>query len=187
MFTHKDASMAQQHVPGMTSLRDLHAVGRGHLAAVLERAGAKTVADVRAIASLQQELDFLRAVQRAIDELRAEPEHAYVVDWTRIGRKAYRVLVVLKSAEVSLQFDDIPDFFRCPLSGDWMIDPVTTPAGHSYERAHVELWVQAAGTDPMTRAPLEVSQLRPNIALRQAIETYRPQLERVAVPTRTSI
>jgi hypothetical protein len=63
--------------------------------------------------------------------------------------------------------------FVCIISLDMMDDPVTTPAGHSYERAAIEQWIDMEGNDPLTRQPLVKADLRPNIALRGAINEWK--------------
>jgi tetratricopeptide (TPR) repeat protein len=63
--------------------------------------------------------------------------------------------------------------FVCPISLDMMEDPVVTPSGHSFEREALEEWIDNGGEDPLTRQPLSRADLRPNIALRDAIEEWK--------------
>ena len=49
---------------------------------------------------------------------------------------------------------------------------VSTPAGHSFERAVIEVWVRQHQTCPLTRVPLALEELSPNRALQAAIEEY---------------
>lgn len=61
----------------------------------------------------------------------------------------------------------------------WMEDPVVvTPSGISYDRVHLERWMAASHTDPCTRAPLTRENVVSNLALKAAIEMYRPTYER---------
>jgi hypothetical protein len=61
---------------------------------------------------------------------------------------------------------------RCPLSFEFMKDPVMTPSGTTYERTMIEWHLDAVGAwDPMTRKELLKSQLCPNRALKVVIET----------------
>jgi hypothetical protein len=66
-----------------------------------------------------------------------------------------------------------PRAFICPIMFDIMTDPVSTPNGHTYERANISEWLAGHNTDPFTRIPLTSNQLTPNIALRDAIEEWR--------------
>lgn len=70
--------------------------------------------------------------------------------------------------------------FICPITQELMIDPVIDPDGNSYERQAIEGWLQQNGTSPITRAPLSRADLRPNRALKQAIDEYRHSLEPAA-------
>jgi len=51
-----------------------------------------------------------------------------------------------------------------------MKDPVVDPEGNSYEREAIEAWLLKDGTSPITRNPLNISELIPNRALKEAIE-----------------
>ena len=53
-----------------------------------------------------------------------------------------------------------------------MRDPVTCSDGHSYERAHIELWLRSHTTSPVTGADLPELTLLPNHALRNSIEEW---------------
>uniref|UniRef100_A0A7S3D4M8 U-box domain-containing protein n=1 Tax=Palpitomonas bilix TaxID=652834 RepID=A0A7S3D4M8_9EUKA len=61
------------------------------------------------------------------------------------------------------------DSFCCPITRELMVDPVTTPFGHSYERQAIERWIERDGTCPITKRPLQKSDLIPAINLRNAI------------------
>ncbi len=54
-----------------------------------------------------------------------------------------------------------------------MLDPVITPSGHSYERTALEHYLRTVkGEDPQTRKTISVSDLTPNIALKEAIREF---------------
>ncbi|CAF1652218.1 unnamed protein product, partial [Adineta ricciae] len=63
--------------------------------------------------------------------------------------------------------------FICPITHELMNDPVIDPDGNSYERTAIEAWLSSHGTSPITRAPLTVTDLRPNRALKAAVSEYR--------------
>jgi hypothetical protein len=58
-----------------------------------------------------------------------------------------------------------------------MVDPVIDPDGNSYERQAIEDWLRRTSTSPITRTPLAAADLRPNRALKQAIDEYRLSLK----------
>ena len=67
--------------------------------------------------------------------------------------------------------------FVCPITHELMNDPVMDPDGNSYERTAIEGWVRSNSTSPITRAPLAIADLRPNRALKAAIEDFRGKAE----------
>ena len=58
------------------------------------------------------------------------------------------------------KWDEITHMLRCPISQDYSTDLVKTPVNnHYYDRMQLLTWVRAKGTDPMTRAELQESDL----------------------------
>lgn len=70
----------------------------------------------------------------------------------------------------------IPPFFKCPITGEVMIDPVQCSDGHTYERSAIATWLTKHSTSPNTNVRLTNKNLLPNHALRQAIESHIEQL-----------
>jgi len=69
-----------------------------------------------------------------------------------------------------------PPSFYCPISQQCMHDPVVLSDGHSYERRHIERWLQDHGTSPVSGLLLRQKDLFSNHALRNAIEEYFQQV-----------
>ena len=67
---------------------------------------------------------------------------------------------------------EIDDGRDDPVSFELMVDPVVTKNGRSYERATLIEHLKRSATDPLTREPLTISDLRPNIALREACTEF---------------
>ena len=67
--------------------------------------------------------------------------------------------------------------FFCPISKAVMINPYVDNEGNSYEYASITEWLKYNQTSPITRNPLMLSQLTPNRALKEIIEskTTQPQ------------
>jgi hypothetical protein len=53
-----------------------------------------------------------------------------------------------------------------------MHDPVMTRNGHSYERATIYEHLKRSKTDPLTREPLSIDELRPNYGLKAACDEF---------------
>ena len=53
-----------------------------------------------------------------------------------------------------------------------MNDPVVTPNMHRFERKSIEEWVRRNGTCPISREPLRLDQLKPDFAVKSAIQGY---------------
>ncbi|PHH64402.1 hypothetical protein CDD81_4623 [Ophiocordyceps australis] len=67
---------------------------------------------------------------------------------------------------------EVPDWAIDEISFGFMVDPVVTRTGKSYERASIMEHLRRHPSDPLTREPLQPSDLRPNIALRQACDDF---------------
>ncbi|CAE8739809.1 unnamed protein product, partial [Polarella glacialis] len=69
-----------------------------------------------------------------------------------------------------------PPSFYCPISQQCMHDPVVLSDGHTYERRHIERWLQNRNTSPVSGLVLKQKDLFPNHALRNAIDEYFQQV-----------
>ena len=170
----------------MTSVRELGLVGKGLLSEILEDAGYPTVADIREFADGDGELMFMRNVQVVIFKAAAKAagKGSSTTDWSRLARRAYRVMRQIRHANLCGDPEEVPVPFRCGIMNEWMVDPVVSPAGISYDRVHIERWLAASQTDPHTREPLTMAQMVPNRALKDAIALYRPLEERYLIKHR---
>uniref|UniRef100_A0A0E0F9P0 U-box domain-containing protein n=1 Tax=Oryza meridionalis TaxID=40149 RepID=A0A0E0F9P0_9ORYZ len=66
-----------------------------------------------------------------------------------------------------------PQHFMCPISLQPMQDPVTSPAGISYDRRAIRRWLAAGHSScPVTGHPLSLSDLTPNLTLRRLIHSW---------------
>ncbi|EGX43783.1 hypothetical protein TWF173_008595 [Orbilia oligospora] len=67
---------------------------------------------------------------------------------------------------------EVPDYLMDSISFSIMTDPVVTKNGHSYDRPVIMDHLRRSNTDPLTREPLSVSDLRPNLALKQVCAEF---------------
>lgn len=66
----------------------------------------------------------------------------------------------------------VPDWAVDDITFGIMVDPVMTKTGKSYERASILEHLRRSRTDPVTRDRLDVSDLRPNLDLREACAEF---------------
>ncbi|KAJ1470679.1 hypothetical protein T484DRAFT_1562877, partial [Baffinella frigidus] len=73
-----------------------------------------------------------------------------------------------------LDEEDAPDAFLCPITQTLMRTPaLVTSTGRTFERSAFEQWIRERGTDPLdTSTRLTITQLAPNLALRQLVESW---------------
>ncbi|KAM5562972.1 hypothetical protein ABKV19_017924 [Rosa sericea] len=77
-----------------------------------------------------------------------------------------------KVAEADTE-SEVPDYLCCNISLDIFRDPVITPSGVTYERSVILNHLGKVGKfDPVTREPVEPSQLIPNFAIKEAVQAY---------------
>jgi hypothetical protein len=69
----------------------------------------------------------------------------------------------------------IPNEFLCPITMEEMTDPVIGSDGQTYERSAIMRALQSNPKSPMTREPMNVSSLKPNFALKAAIERWKKE------------
>jgi STIP1 family protein 1 len=72
----------------------------------------------------------------------------------------------------NLEKREVPDYLVDGITFEIMHDPVVTKNGRSYERATLIEHLKRSATDPLTREPLKITDLRPNIALKEACEEF---------------
>jgi len=64
----------------------------------------------------------------------------------------------------------VPNEFLCPITSEIMRDPVIGTDGHTYERSAITAWLSTNAISPITRSPMTVGGLTPNIAVRSQID-----------------
>ncbi|KAI1800363.1 U-box-domain-containing protein [Daldinia bambusicola] len=80
-----------------------------------------------------------------------------------------------KSRAASGKKREVPEWVIDDISFGIMVDPVITKTGKSYERASIMEHLRRHPTDPLTREPLNPSELRPNLQLKEACKEFLDQ------------
>ena len=71
------------------------------------------------------------------------------------------------------QDSDYNPNFYCPITCEIFEDPVVDKEGNTFERCSIEEWLNKHGKSPITRTPMDCKDLRPNRAIKSAIEIER--------------
>jgi hypothetical protein len=79
----------------------------------------------------------------------------------------------------------IPQVYFCPITHEVMTDPVIGSDGITYERSAITYWLSKESVSPMTKQPMSLSDLKPNLAIKELIASMNgiPQLAQVIKPT----
>ncbi|CAG8476527.1 8578_t:CDS:1 [Dentiscutata erythropus] len=89
------------------------------------------------------------------------------------NEKLSQIEQVFSQSDENLKVRDLPDHFLDKISFNIMHDPVITPSGITYERAHLKEHFKKIGHfDPLSRRECRESDLYPNLAMKEAIEDF---------------
>lgn len=144
---------------------------------VFQRAGILTVGDVYGANALGQ------PVQAALDNMRTEQPHRASHYWRALAARCDAVIARVRSASAP---PIPPEPFACPITLDWLRDPVVSKHGKAYERSAIlELIVANHGLDDEGR-PLAMEELYPCPSLRMATNLFRANFLRISVPFKVS-
>lgn len=128
----------------------------------------------RGEADLERDVLRLLRAEAATDIAQADGDSERQLVEEEAKAKEERIMAVFERSRV-LAGDgrrEVPDWAVDDISFGFMVDPVVTRTGKSYERASILEHLRRSATDPLTREPLAVGDLRPNMALRQACEEF---------------
>lgn len=100
------------------------------------------------------------------EERRQEVDDGYA---TKMG-ELRNVFAIADPA--NFQKREVPEHLIDDISFEIMHDPVMTKNGHSYERATIVEHLKRSALDPLTRTPLSINELRPNLALKKACDEF---------------
>lgn len=147
--------------------------------AVRERERRRQRGDV--LAELEESLELnkrneLQAIETALSSssigvVEAQERRQEILDAHQKKIDELKTVFALADPE-NHQPREVPDYLVDTISFEILHDPVITRTGHTYERATLLEHLKTNPTDPLTREPLTAKDLRPNVALRQALEEF---------------
>ena len=74
------------------------------------------------------------------------------------------------------EFDE--EYGICPITQEYMTNPVITPSGNYYEKSAIIDWIEKNKTDPLTREPLTVDMLMEDEEYKKKIIEYRKKFNK---------
>ena len=79
----------------------------------------------------------------------------------------------------SRQRSALKDVLQCPISQQFMADPVIAADGHTYERSSIESWFRSKGkpVSPITHTDLANDKVIENWAVRKILQDFSAALE----------
>ncbi|XP_022744040.1 U-box domain-containing protein 9-like [Durio zibethinus] len=132
------------------------------------------MAEKEETAAAGEETELKKELQRVVKMILEEGEYGI-----EITIEAIRILSCLAELKlkkpVGLGIDDtvLPEKFKCPLSGEIMGDPVVLASGQTYDRPHIQKWLNEGNlTCPQTKQVLSHSILTPNCLVRELISQW---------------
>lgn len=127
---------------------------------------------------VRDQRSFSPALFRSALELLKKPTHNTLDPRTISGFES--ALAVFEREHSLLQAEDEaladpPEEFKDPLMDTLMVDPVTLPSGQVMDRAIITRHLLSSQTDPFTRAPLSMDDLKPNPELAKKIGHWKKE------------
>ncbi|EMC93323.1 hypothetical protein BAUCODRAFT_75854 [Baudoinia panamericana UAMH 10762] len=118
---------------------------------------------------LEHVADQLQSCQ--LGNVEASERHQEIL--TNYETKISEIRAVFAAADPSNHKPrEVPDHLIDMITFEPMHDPVITKNGHSYERATISEHLKRSPTDPLTRDPLTINDLRPNLGLKAACDEF---------------
>ncbi|XWS57805.1 hypothetical protein CRYUN_Cryun09bG0205000 [Craigia yunnanensis] len=121
-----------------------------------------------------EETKLKKELERVVKMILEEDDYGI-----HITIQAIRILSCLSALKlkkpIDLEMDDtvLSEKFKCPLSGEIMGDPVVLASGQTYDRPHIQKWLNEGNlTCPLSEQVLSHSILTPNCLVRELISHW---------------
>ena len=141
----------------------------------LEKLRRRERADLEAEVLAMMERDRDQALQssRDLDATEGVSEQDIREEWDKKMEAMRDVFETSRAADQKKR--QVPEWAIDDITFGFMHDPVITKTGKSYERASIVEHLRRSKTDPLTREPLDIKDLRPNRDLKQACDEFLEQ------------
>lgn len=108
---------------------------------------------------------LIEELQIKISQLQEEIAHLNKISWYKCSQKF---------SEIQINW---PFSAMCPLSLEFITEPVITPGGLTYQKSAITTWLERHNLDPYTAKPLAIKNLIPNLQLIDTLIIFKKELE----------
>ena len=123
---------------------------------------------------LEREEEEERQLQLALKESEKESnKNFYLNDINVINNKD---VIYINENEEKEEYDE--NYGICPITQEYMRNPVIAPSGNYYEKTAIIDWINRKGTDPMTRERLTIDMLIEDNDYKKQIIEYRKKFNK---------
>lgn len=123
--------------------------------------------------------DIEREVAEYLDTSGDDKSETQINDIRSKGEdKKIQINTLFAQIDERRQKREIPDYLCGKISFELLKDPVITPSGITYDRSDIKEHLHRVGHfDPITREPLTVDQLIPNLAMKEVLDAFLAENE----------
>ena len=90
-----------------------------------------------------------------------------------IDNQENNIKIIRRTIENNIKNEEDENYGICPITQDYMKNPVLSPSGQYYEKDAILDWIRIKGNDPLTREPLSPEMLIDDPDYKKAIIEYR--------------
>mgnify|MGYP003332635350 CR=1 FL=1 len=99
--------------------------------------------------------------------------HMDIDYWKRLYKRCIHILDQCKYGRPGSPAIDPPACLMCPLSLDYLEEPVITRDGYTYSKKHLEYWLERnGGVEPTTGQPMLIGNYFPNLNMEGVVQDY---------------
>ena len=120
---------------------------------------------------LEQEKEEERQLERALKESELENKTGTLNYYSDCN-----IININQIEEKEEEFDE--EYGICPITQEYMKNPVITPSGNYYEKTAIIDWINKEGTEPLTREKLTVDMLIEDKKNKKQIIEYRKKFDK---------
>ena len=127
---------------------------------------------------IDTEIHFLQEnMNEMVDEI-----FEIICDTCRCSQRCHPPPLELEDTVKTLSDEKVPEEFICPISKELCLQPTIAVSGFTYDLPNIVRWIrcnESQPEDPITREPISMHTLYPNLALRKSILRWSDSVMKV--------